>query len=138
MGALELQEMVEAELEVELATDRLLLGPTLRELAAEIAALLVGERPTVAAPVRARPSLRDDAVLDPGLTFEPVPAAPPRTMLLTGATGFLGAFVLAELLAQTDAHIHCLVRAPTAATACVASRTRLTATICRRSGCGRG
>ena len=41
MGALEVQEMVEAQLEVELATDRLLLGPTLRELAAEIATLLV-------------------------------------------------------------------------------------------------
>ena len=33
-------------------------------------------------------------------------------MTLTGATGFLGAFLLRELLARTDAQIVCLVRAP--------------------------
>ena len=32
-------------------------------------------------------------------------------ILLTGVTGFFGAFLLDELLAQTDAHISCLVRA---------------------------
>jgi amino acid adenylation domain-containing protein/thioester reductase-like protein len=32
-------------------------------------------------------------------------------ILLTGVTGFLGAFLLDELLTQTDAHISCLVRA---------------------------
>ncbi|MEL6940561.1 MAG: MBL fold metallo-hydrolase, partial [Cyanobacteria bacterium J06598_1] len=32
-------------------------------------------------------------------------------ILLTGATGFLGAFILHELLLQTEGHIHCLVRA---------------------------
>ncbi len=35
----------------------------------------------------------------------------PRSVLLTGATGFLGAFLLDELLRQTDARVHCLVRA---------------------------
>ncbi len=34
----------------------------------------------------------------------------PKTIFLTGATGFLGAFLLFELLQQTDAQIHCLVR----------------------------
>jgi myxalamid-type nonribosomal peptide synthetase MxaA len=33
-----------------------------------------------------------------------------RTALLTGATGFLGAYVVAEVLRTTDAHLHCLVR----------------------------
>lgn len=37
---------------------------------------------------------------------------PPGCVLLTGATGFLGAFVLAELLARTRAEVVCLVRAP--------------------------
>ncbi len=32
------------------------------------------------------------------------------TLLLTGATGFLGGYVLRELLAATDAEVHCLVR----------------------------
>jgi amino acid adenylation domain-containing protein/thioester reductase-like protein len=35
----------------------------------------------------------------------------PREILLTGATGFLGAHLLRELLAATDARVWCLVRA---------------------------
>lgn len=35
----------------------------------------------------------------------------PRNILLTGATGFLGRFLLRELLSRTSAIIHCLVRA---------------------------
>ncbi len=35
----------------------------------------------------------------------------PEQMFLTGATGFLGAFLLDELLKQTRANIYCLVRA---------------------------
>ena len=35
----------------------------------------------------------------------------PRHILLTGATGFLGAFLLRELLDRTAAEVHCLVRA---------------------------
>ncbi|MEU0957092.1 amino acid adenylation domain-containing protein [Streptomyces niveus] len=34
----------------------------------------------------------------------------PEHVLLTGATGFLGAFLLRELLRRTDATVHCLVR----------------------------
>ncbi|MFB7511953.1 MULTISPECIES: amino acid adenylation domain-containing protein [unclassified Streptomyces] len=41
----------------------------------------------------------------------PLPAHEPREVLLTGATGFLGAQVLTELLDRTDAVVHCLVRA---------------------------
>ncbi|PIM71575.1 hypothetical protein CTU88_16110 [Streptomyces sp. JV178] len=39
-----------------------------------------------------------------------VPVDPPRRILLTGANGFLGVFLLRELLDQTEADIHCLVR----------------------------
>ncbi|MEV6021112.1 MULTISPECIES: thioester reductase domain-containing protein [unclassified Streptomyces] len=39
---------------------------------------------------------------------EPVP---PRRILLTGATGFLGSHLLLDLLRHSDAHVHCLVRA---------------------------
>jgi amino acid adenylation domain-containing protein/thioester reductase-like protein len=39
------------------------------------------------------------------------PSVTPTNILLTGATGFLGAFLLQELLAQTEANIYCLVRA---------------------------
>lgn len=37
-------------------------------------------------------------------------AADPEHVLLTGATGFLGAFMLHELVGQTRARVHCLVR----------------------------
>jgi amino acid adenylation domain-containing protein/thioester reductase-like protein len=36
----------------------------------------------------------------------------PERILLTGATGFIGTFLLAELLKQTAADIYCLVRTP--------------------------
>ncbi|MFE9442314.1 thioester reductase domain-containing protein [Streptomyces sp. NPDC006602] len=36
---------------------------------------------------------------------------PPRRILLTGATGFLGGHMLLDLLRHSDAHLYCLVRA---------------------------
>ncbi len=55
---------------------------------------------------------------DATLVAEPVPirttelAVPaPKTVLLTGATGFLGLHLLSELAARTEAEICCLVRA---------------------------
>lgn len=42
------------------------------------------------------------------------PWAPPRSIVLTGATGFLGAFLLRELLDATAARVLCLVRADSA------------------------
>jgi len=58
--------------------------------------------------------LEAEAVLDADIV--PLPSAPidvaaAQALLLTGATGFLGAFLLAELLVQTKANIYCLVRA---------------------------
>lgn len=40
---------------------------------------------------------------------EDVPGRP-RSILLTGATGYLGGFLLADLVSRTDALVHCLVR----------------------------
>jgi amino acid adenylation domain-containing protein/thioester reductase-like protein len=51
-----------------------------------------------------------DAAIQPGL-LPPRPVTEAGTIFLTGATGFLGAFLLYELLHQTGATIHCLVRA---------------------------
>lgn len=84
------------------------------------------EAPTVATFVRAmhnqgeslsvpKPeALRAQAVLDPAIR----PAAPwkpsqtpPQAIFLTGVTGYLGAFLLHELLARTTAQIYCLIRA---------------------------
>ncbi|HEX8868960.1 MAG TPA: amino acid adenylation domain-containing protein, partial [Lentzea sp.] len=60
----------------------------------------------------AKTDFERDAVLDPDITPAGLPRADvlhPRHVLLTGATGYLGAFLLAELL-QTNT-VHCLVRA---------------------------
>jgi thioester reductase-like protein len=106
--ALELQEKLQSDLELDVPTDRLLAKISIRELAAELALRFTG---TV---VTASVSLREDAVLDPQLTFSARSVAAPDRILLTGATGFLGAFVLADLLEQSAAHVHCLVRAQSA------------------------
>jgi fatty acid CoA ligase FadD9 len=52
---------------------------------------------------------------------------PPGAVLLTGATGLLGAHVLEALLSGTDAHVVCLVRAESGARA----TERLAATLAR-------
>ncbi|MFC4126380.1 non-ribosomal peptide synthetase [Nocardia rhizosphaerae] len=66
----------------------------------------------------AGPDPAADTVLDPAV--DPAGCAPgrqgePATVLLTGATGFLGSFLLRELLRQTGATVYCLVRATDAA-----------------------
>ncbi|MEP6515218.1 non-ribosomal peptide synthetase family protein [Microcoleus vaginatus] len=54
-----------------------------------------------------------EVVLDPAIrpaTPLSEPKTEPACILLTGATGFLGAFLLRDLLQQTQAEIYCLVR----------------------------
>lgn len=50
-----------------------------------------------------------DSTILPECPFEPF-ITKPTAILLTGATGFLGAFLLQELLLKTQADIYCLVR----------------------------
>ena len=57
--------------------------------------------------------LNTEAVLDPEIMVS-APAdvsVAPSAVLLTGATGFLGGYLLRELLEQTTADVYCLVRA---------------------------
>jgi thioester reductase-like protein len=57
--------------------------------------------------------LSAEAVLETGIQPEAPPkaTAEPVSVFLTGATGFLGAFLLSGLLRRTQADVHCLVRA---------------------------
>ncbi|WP_225728285.1 MULTISPECIES: non-ribosomal peptide synthetase [unclassified Nocardia] len=93
-------------------------------LGTEISLRLMLSLPNPAALAR---GLTDSAVArdhpaEPARNAEKVTAAMPsaqpmehaRHILLTGGTGFFGAFVLSELLAQTGAQVHCLVRAASA------------------------
>ncbi|MGV9640881.1 thioester reductase domain-containing protein [Streptomyces sp. NPDC003514] len=82
--------------------------------------------PVLPAPSPAAPAAPSDAVARPEdlaqiladlsladrLPFVGSPEpAPPRRVLLTGATGFLGSHILLDLLRHSDAHVYCLVRA---------------------------
>ncbi|GAA2612953.1 amino acid adenylation domain-containing protein [Actinomadura fulvescens] len=61
-----------------------------------------------------RVDFRKEADLDRAVRFDsgPVPGLePPRAILLTGATGFLGAFLVHELMKTTEARLVCPVRA---------------------------
>lgn len=66
-------------------------------------------------PVRA---LQEDAKLPPDVQinphFEPQQLTQPRAILLTGASGFVGSHLLADLLATRQADIYCLVRGDSA------------------------
>ncbi|MEV0610588.1 amino acid adenylation domain-containing protein [Polymorphospora rubra] len=54
--------------------------------------------------------LRADSELDPAIRPAGPPADPAGPLLLTGATGFVGAFLLRELLDRTTNRVVCLVR----------------------------
>jgi phthiocerol/phenolphthiocerol synthesis type-I polyketide synthase E len=95
---------------VSLSIRDLFAAPTIAALAAVIDARMTGR--TVAAGQDL--DLAREASLPAEITAvgmaPPRPGAP-RAVLLTGGTGFLGPFLAAELLARTDATVHCLLRA---------------------------
>jgi amino acid adenylation domain-containing protein/thioester reductase-like protein len=83
-------------------------GPTVAKLAA---AVTYDRGPELEA-VDAAPDLEREATLDPTIVLRTEGVlGEVKNIFLTGATGFLGAFLLAELVADGDATIHCLVRA---------------------------
>lgn len=61
--------------------------------------------------------LKKDIILDDDIRIDNKKLLPiaeiPKKIFFTGATGFVGAFILAELLEQTDATLYCLVRTKT-------------------------
>ncbi len=95
-------------------------SPTLEELAGRIQ----GSDAVEDAPV----DLAGEAVLDDALVpIEGTMCVPPRSILLTGATGFVGRFLLAQLLNETGATIFCIVRARTKHQAAVRLKSTLSA-----------
>jgi thioester reductase-like protein len=98
------------------AAKRALLVELLQQKAREVAAPASAEQRRAqlidqfVAPVT---NLAGEAVLDPTISLDGLPVeypARPERVLLTGATGFLGAFLLDELLRRTGATVYCLVR----------------------------
>ncbi|MCB0111658.1 MAG: thioester reductase domain-containing protein, partial [Caldilineaceae bacterium] len=141
----ELVNRVEAQLGLTLPMAILLENPTIAVLTDRICDLLAPAAPLIAAPnrfvdevggvadayfARAVTDLAAEARLDPALQIAAAGAAPQSTahqIFLTGATGFVGSFLLSELLQKSAAQIHCLVRATDIAD----GRRRIAATLKR-------
>ena len=93
----------------------LLRDPTLRGFSAAAADARAGR--LAADGDKAEADFTRETRLNLKIRLDGAPSSPrpdwrsPRDVLLTGATGFLGAHLLSELLAATGARVHCLVRA---------------------------
>jgi phthiocerol/phenolphthiocerol synthesis type-I polyketide synthase E len=90
-------------------------APTIAQMAALVERARRGEATSMALIENVSP---DEAVLDAEIRGDGRRApdvTAPKTVLLTGATGFVGAFLCAELVRRTSARVLCLVRAPTEA-----------------------
>ncbi|MFK3647590.1 amino acid adenylation domain-containing protein [Lysobacter enzymogenes] len=98
----------------------------LRPLLREMAALLTSATP---APTRSPLDLAAEAKLPDDLHGHGAARAhtAPQRVLLTGANGFLGAYLLRELLRRTPARVHCLLRCDDAAQGRLRLRNALSA-----------
>lgn len=122
LQAIQVANRLGVELETDVRVAWLFQYPTAAELARHLddqrAPGTTGAGQTGAVP----DAVLADSVLDDDIAFRsPAEASgaataagvavPPRRVLLTGATGFVGAQLLIELLTATDAEVVCLVRA---------------------------
>jgi thioester reductase-like protein len=108
--AVQVQARVRDAFGVEVPLRRLFESPVL----ADFAAIVESAEHTSDATAGRAIDWRAEATLEPAIRADglpPVGAGEPAAVLLTGATGYLGAFLLEELLRQTPARVVCLVRA---------------------------
>jgi thioester reductase-like protein len=116
--SVELKNQIETDLGVDLPVADLLNGQSIADLAAGMSAIHFangGGSPVKVAraqsgglnvqQMQALAVLPED--IRPSRAYTP---KAPKAVFLTGATGFVGAYLLAELLNQTDADVICLVR----------------------------
>ena len=101
---------VNQEFQREVSMIRLFQNPTV----AGMAAILEGGKVERASDSLRKVNWVEEAVLDPAVSaagVRPDLSVEAKKIFLTGASGFVGAFLLNELLEKTTADIYCLVRA---------------------------
>lgn len=110
--AVELVNLLRAQLQVELPVMEFMQASNIAMLASLLLNQLTPDVSSFELTANAL-NLNDEAVLDNSIYPETANAveAENTSIFLTGASGFLGAFLLHELLEQTEANIYCLVRA---------------------------
>ncbi|MCE5169787.1 amino acid adenylation domain-containing protein [Paenibacillus profundus] len=100
---------IKKQFQVHIPLMQLMLEPTIKSIARQIDRSMAQEAPDV------QLDLASKVVLDPAIQGAGVPLAPQtecsQSVLLTGGTGFFGAFLLHELLQKPDTQVYCLVRA---------------------------
>jgi thioester reductase-like protein len=110
--AAQLMARVAATLSVDLPLSSLFSDPTVAGLARAVENYR-RDGTTAGSELDLRAEAELVASIQPGPVRSPSPTRPAH-VFLTGATGFLGAFLLHDLLEQTGADVACLVRAPSA------------------------
>eukprot|EP01060_Flectonema_neradi_P009966 TRINITY_DN1711_c0_g1_i1.p1 TRINITY_DN1711_c0_g1~~TRINITY_DN1711_c0_g1_i1.p1 ORF type:complete len:3706 (+),score=768.40 TRINITY_DN1711_c0_g1_i1:419-11119(+) len=109
--AVRLISALDQKLSVKLPLTQIGETPTVRSLSEAIESYRLGKEVEAV-----KYDVEDDVILDEsitaeGLSYLPQRVTAPSSILLTGATGFLGAFLARKLLQETGATIICLVRA---------------------------
>lgn len=108
--AIRLISQINQQFGIELPLARFLEHPTI----AEIAVIIETGQPSDSNPTPLlMPDLETASLLDPTIIPNPVPSETIPNIFLTGSTGFLGTYLLYELLQQTSGDCYCLVRAKT-------------------------
>jgi amino acid adenylation domain-containing protein/thioester reductase-like protein len=112
-----LMSQIRKTFQIDLPLRTLFNSPTVASLGTSIDVILQAKDSNVSTALNkvADIDLNQEAVLDPTIIPATNPfklTTQPNAIFLTGATGFLGAFLLFELLKETQADIYCLVRSP--------------------------
>jgi pyochelin synthetase len=113
--AVQLANQIAHTFQIKLPLNRLFEAPTIASLARILEQL---QKEGASGVSSAELDLASEAVLDAEIQLKDgavCPVTQPQKIFLTGATGYLGTFLLHELLHQTQTKIYCLVRADTIA-----------------------
>ncbi|MGB3405728.1 MAG: amino acid adenylation domain-containing protein [Microcoleaceae cyanobacterium] len=106
--AIRLISQINQRFGIELPLASFLVSPTIREIAVAIETLEQSDLDSTSPLI---PDLEKASILDPTILPNLVAIETIPNIFLTGSTGFLGIYLLYELLQQTSADCYCLVRA---------------------------